>query len=159
MILQFVASDGMPWAVLPPSIHTASLDEVGSRYAIKTRRRVLFEGGVDATGRLRSAGCARIYLDGSRVTPKPLPEDFDVCWDPSGVDQERLDPVFRDLSNLRAAQKAEFKGEFFPTSLTCTDIGRPFLDFFQIERVTHREKGIIAIHIARDPLLLGRETP
>lgn len=149
----------MPWAVLPPGIHTASLDEVKSRYAINTRRRTLFEGVVDAAGRLRSAGCARIYLDGSYVTSKPLPEDFDACWDPSGVDQERLDPVFRDLSNLRAAQKAEFKGEFFPTSITCTDIGRSFLDFFQIERITRREKGIIAIHLARDPLLLGRETP
>ena len=159
MIPELVSIAGIPWQVLPPGIHTASLDDVKSRYAINPRRRVLFEGVVDAAGRLRSAGCARIYLDGSYVTSKPLPGDFDACWDPSGVDQERLDPVFNDHSNLRAAQKAEFKGEFFPTSMTCADIGRSFLEFFQTHGATRKEKGILAIHIAQDPLLLKRETP
>ena len=158
MIPQLVPREGMSWAVLPPGIHTASLHEVQSRYAINTRRRDLFEGVVDAAGRLRSAGCARIYLDGSYVTSKPLPVDFDACWDPSGIDQDRLDPVFRDFSNLRSAQKAEFKGEFFPSSMICTDTNQSFLEFFQIERVTRKEKGIIEIHIGHDPLLLMRGT-
>lgn len=34
MIPQLVSIDGIPWQVLPPGIHTASLDDVKSRYAI-----------------------------------------------------------------------------------------------------------------------------
>ena len=60
MVPQLVSSEGMSLAVLHPGIHTASPDEVKSRYAINTRRRDVFEGVVDAARHLRSAGCARI---------------------------------------------------------------------------------------------------
>lgn len=76
-----------------------------------------------------------------------------------GIDQDRLDPVCRDFSTLCSAQKAEFKGESFPSSMICTDTNQSFLDFSQLERATLKEKGLIAIPIAHGPLLLRRETP
>ena len=159
MIPQLVSGVVIAWAVLPPGIHTAGLEEIKSRFAYNRERRDLFEGVVDAATRLRSAGCARIYLDGSYVTAKPKPNDFDGCWDPSGVDRERLDPVFSDLRGQRTAQKEAFKGEFFPSSMTCTDHGVSFLEFFQRQRYTSKKKGIIAILISQDPLLLRRDLP
>jgi hypothetical protein len=39
---------------------------------------------------LRDAGCKRVYLNGSFVTSKDEPGDFDACWDPTGVDFERI---------------------------------------------------------------------
>jgi len=87
------------------------------------------------------------------VTGKPRPADFDSCWDPSGVDIAKLDPVFLLFENGRAAQKAAFKGEFFPSSMMCKDVGQTFVDFFQLDRFTGKQKGIISIPLSVDPLL------
>jgi len=153
MIPDLVPLHGSPWAVLPPGIYPANLTEVAASFAANTWRRELFDGLVQASGKLRSAGCQTLYLDGSYVTGKPRPADFDSCWDPSGVDIAKLDPVFLLFENGRAAQKAAFKGEFFPSSMMCKDVGQTFVDFFQLDRFTGKQKGIISIPLSVDPLL------
>jgi hypothetical protein len=145
--------------VLPPGVHQAGLDDVEATFATNSWRRDLFDGLVDAAGRLRSAGCPTIYLDGSYVTGKPRPGDFDACWDPIGVDRSKLDPVFLDFKDSRAAQKAALKGEFFPSSMMCTDISQTFLEFFQLDRFTGKRKGIISISLSVDPVLLRKVQP
>ena len=65
---------------------------------------------------LSVAGCSTVYLNGSFVTAKPLPNDFDGCWEPVGVDIAKLDPVLLDFDNRRAAQKAKYFGEMFVSS-------------------------------------------
>ena len=156
MIPALVSLPGSPWTVLPPGIHAAGLEDVAAAFATSAWRRELFEGLVLACGKLRLAGCPTIYLDGSYVTGKPRPSDFDACWDPSGVDHTKLDPVFLRFSNSRAAQKAAFKGEFFPSSMMCADIGQAFVDFFQLDRFTGTQKGIISIPLSDDPFLSGK---
>ena len=159
MIPALVSLPGSPWAVLPPGAHVASLGDVAHAFATNTWRRELFAGLVLACGRLRLAGCPEIHLDGSYVTGKPRPGDFDACWDPTGVDPTNLDPVFLDFSNGRAAQKAAFKGEFFPSSMLCVDVGQTFVDFFQMDRFTGKQKGIISIPLSADPLLSRKVQP
>lgn len=78
--------------VLPPGVHSATWDEIVNRYATNDRRRFLIDGLIAALRSLRDAGCTTAYLDGSLVTAKELPGDFDVCWDAAGVDPDRLDP-------------------------------------------------------------------
>lgn len=119
----------------------------------------MFGGLADAAGRLLIAGCPQIYLDGSYVSGKPNPGDYDACWDPTGVDPARLDPVFLQFQDGRAAQKATFKGEFFPSSMMCTDVGETFVEFFQQDRFTGEKKGIVAILLSTDPLLTGKVQP
>ena len=150
---------GSPWAVLPPGIHSASLQEVADAFASNSWRRELFNGLILACAKLRVAGCPTIFLDGSFVTGKPRPGDFDACWDPQGVDPTKLDLVFLEFSNGRAAQKAAFKGEFFPSSMLCADVGRTFVEFFQMDRFSGKQKGIIAISLPADPLLSGKVQP
>jgi hypothetical protein len=128
-------------------------------FATNAWRRELFDGLVLAAGKLRSAGCTTIYLDGSYVTGKPKPRDFDACWDPSGVDRSKLDPLFLDFRNRRASQKGAFRGEFFPSSMMCVDVGQTFVDFFQLDRFTGKQKGIISVSLSADPLLLGKLKP
>lgn len=159
MIPSLITLPGSPWSVLPPGIHEASLDDVATAFATNAWRRELFDGLVDASGRLRVAGCQTIYLDGSYVSGKPMPGDFDGCWDPSGINPSRLDPVFLEFANGREAQKTAFKGEFFPSSMMCADIGQTFLDFFQLDRFTGVHKGIISIRLSVDPLLLRKAQP
>lgn len=150
---------GAPWPILPSGVHAATLEEVEGVFAANAWRRELFDGLVLASGMLRVAGCPTVYLDGSYVTGKPRPGDFDACWDPSGVDPTKLNSVFLEFANGRAAQKAAFKGEFFPSSMMCADVGQAFVDFFQQDRFTGKQKGIIAISLSADPLLIGKTQP
>ena len=155
MIPDLILIAGSPWKVLPPGIHRATLPEVGQAYATNRRRKELFAGLVEGAQRLRIAGCACLYLDGSFVTGKPKPGDFDACWDPVGVEPSKLDPVFKSFANGRAEQKAAFKGEFFPSSAVESSCGRDFIDFFQVDKFSGEAKGIVAVELTSDPLLEG----
>lgn len=159
MIPTLLPLPGSPWNILPPGVHAARLEDVEAAFATNSHRRQLFDGLVLASSKLRTAGCPAIYLDGSYVTGKPKPGDFDACWDPTGVDPAKLDPVFLNFANGRAAQKATFKGEFFPSSMLCVDVGQTFVEFFQMDRFTGKQKGIISISPLADPLLSGKVQP
>jgi len=134
------------WNVLPPGVHVATLDEIEGCFATNERRRKLFDGFRRVVAALVKAGCRTIYLDGSFVTDKPEPGDFDVCWDPAGVDAAKLDLVFLDFSARRKRQKEMFGGEFFPSGAKA-DATAAFLDFFQTDKHTGRPKGIIKIQL------------
>lgn len=159
MIPALVTLPGSPWPVLPPGIHQANFHGVAAAFATNAWRREIFDGLVDASGRLRGAGCPTVYLDGSFVSGKPKPGDFDACWDPFGVDPGRLDPLFLQFANGREAQKAAFKGEFFPSSMMCADVGQAFVEFFQQDRFTGKQKGIISIPLSVDPFLSRKVQP
>jgi hypothetical protein len=135
------------WNVLPPGIHSATLEEIEQRFATNDKRKLLFEGLRRAVDILRAAGCKAIFLDGSFVTDKPEPGDFDACWDPTGVDPGKLDSVFLDFSNRRKRQKDKFRGEFFLSSGRA-DAKTGFLDFFQKDKYGGNAKGIIRVQLA-----------
>ena len=132
---------------LPPGVHRATWDEIVERYATNERREQLVNGLRAAIESLRTAGCSRVYLDGSFVTDKELPGDFDACWEADGVDADLLDPVLLDLSDRRRAQKAKYGGELFVADWPAEPGGKRFIDFFQRDRVTGAAKGIVAIDL------------
>lgn len=153
MIPDHVGLPGSPWPVLPPGIHQATLAEVERRFASNPKRRVQFRGFVAALVDLRRAGCRRAFLDGSFVTAKPNPGDFDACWDPTGVDPEFLDSALLTFENDRAAQKAKYHGELFPSTIPADRAGAIFVEFFQVDRFTGAAKGIVAIDLTADSML------
>jgi Protein of unknown function (DUF3024) len=139
---------------LPPGIHHATWTEIVTRYATSTRRRDLLDGLLDALRSLKTAGCGIAYLDGSFVTTKEHPADFDACWESAGVDLDRLDRLdaeLLDFKDRRAAQKARDGGELFPTDWAASPDGMTFLDYFQHDRTTQRPKSIIAIDLTGLP--------
>lgn len=142
MILSFEASGN-----LPPGVHAATWDEFVARYGSTPHRLALLAGLKAALDASRTAGCERTYLDGSFVTAKAVPGDFDGCWEVAGVDPDLLDPVLLVFANQRAAQKAKYGGEFFPAETA----GTRFLDFFQRDKQTGDPKGIIALDIGGLP--------
>ncbi|MHB8449838.1 MAG: helix-turn-helix domain-containing protein [Mycobacteriales bacterium] len=89
---------------LPPGEHEAGWGEVVERFGWNRRRRQLLDGLADALGMLARAGCARAWLNGSFVTAKEEPGDFDVVLDLASVDLERLDPVFFEFADCRLLQ-------------------------------------------------------
>jgi len=132
---------------LPPGEHVASWDEVVERFGWTERRRRLLDGLAEALELLAEASCSRVWLNGSFVTAKDEPGDFDACWDTDGVDLDALDSVLLDLSSQRAAQKARFGGELFPNVIE-TQSGLSFAEFFQNERDTSR-KGVVVIRLSK----------
>ena len=137
---------GGPWPVLPPGIHDASMAEVERRFATNAHRKHLFDGLRKAVDALRRAGCGTIYLDGSFVTGKPKPADFDACWETDGVDDHRLDPVLLDFSDMRRSQKDRYGGELFPADAHASPQS-VFVDFFQVDKFTGRPKGVIRLRL------------
>lgn len=98
---------------------------------------------------LRVAGCKTVYIDGSFVTIKRNPGDFDGCWNIEGVEPELLDPVLLTFDAGRAAQKAKYLGELFPAQMSEGATGQTFLEFFQVEKETGAVKGIVVIDLRR----------
>ena len=96
---------------------------------------------------LKDAGCKTVYVDGSFVTGKEAPGDFDACWEEEGVDPTILDPVLLTFDAGRATQKAKYMGELFPASTIADEDGFSFLEFFQTDKETGRRKGIVAIDL------------
>ncbi|MGA8364085.1 MAG: hypothetical protein WB709_06160 [Solirubrobacteraceae bacterium] len=135
---------------LPPGIHHATWSEIVTRYATSVRRRELLDGLLDALRSLKGAGCATAYLDGSLVTSKDHPGDFDACWESDGVILNRLDPELLTFSDGRAAQKARYGGELYPAEWPADADGTTYLDFFQRDRLK-QQKGIIALDLTGLP--------
>jgi hypothetical protein len=137
---------GASWKVLPFGIHTTTLIEVEEHFATNARRQQLFKGLLSACKALKAAGCSTIYLDGSYVTDKEFPGDYDICWNPIGVDEKKLDKVFLDFSDKRKKQKLKYGGEFFLASAKA-DQTHLFIQYFQQDKETNLEKGILRIQL------------
>ncbi|MGH9155148.1 MAG: DUF6932 family protein [Acidimicrobiales bacterium] len=130
--------------VLPPGVHPSDSSEVEARFATNARRRWLLEGLRDALLELRRVSCPAAFLDGSFVTDKSIPGDFDLCWDHTTVNLALIDPVFLDVAPPRAAQQAKYRGDLLPNVPEGIS-GKLFVDFFQIDKATGKPKGIIVL--------------
>ena len=135
---------------LPSGIHDSSWEDAAERFGVNPHRASLLRGLLTALRSLRRAGCLKIYLDGSFVTDKEFPNDFDVAWETGNVSETLLRPVFLDFSNLRQSQKETFGGEFFPADWQADRQGRTYLEFFQTDR-DGSPKGIVSIDLRTLP--------
>lgn len=134
---------------LPVGIHDAGWAEVFAALAFNSHREGLFQGLLAALRVLCTAGCQQVLLDGSFVSSKALPEDYDGAWEPQGVDINLIDPVLLDFNNKRAAMKSKYGGELFPASAVAAP-GIRYRDFFQRDR-NGTPKGIIRIDLGTLP--------
>jgi hypothetical protein len=134
---------------LPPGEHFAAWEEVRERFGGNPTRERLLAGLEKAIILLKAAECPRIWLDGSFVSTKSEPGDFDACFDRCDVAllDERLYPPFR---LQRREQKRDFGGELFPAEITAdvgvTGIPVSYRMFFQRHR-TGEPKGIVVLEI------------
>ena len=134
---------------LPPGIHTATWEEVVARFGGNPQRNRLLDGLRRALSSLLDAGCPRIYLNGSFVTNKPDPNDFDVTWETEGMDFTKVAPILLDrddlLVNERRWQLSVFGGELLPDQF----FGLDYLSDFQTDP-SGQPKGVIAIDLTGD---------
>ena len=122
-------------------------EELFQRFGHNPWRLRLLLGLRAALENLKNAGCRTAYIDGSFVTDKEFPNDYDVCWEEDGVDPLKLDPVLLTFDPGRITQKDKYLGELFPASVVADADGLSFLEFFQIDRDTGERKGIVAMDL------------
>lgn len=132
---------------LPPGIHWANWSEFSQRFGTTPHRQNLVKGLHKALICLRKAGCRTVYIGGSFVTDKEVPNDYDGCWDISGVNPQLLDQVLLTFDNNRAAQKAKYLGELLPAGWSEQGTGKTLLEFFQVDKTTGNPKGIVGIDL------------
>ena len=66
------------YGLLPPEIHSASMEEVVARLGFSPKRQDLIEQGLKpVVERLKALGVREVYLNGSFTTSKPSPGDID----------------------------------------------------------------------------------
>ena len=138
--------------LLPPGVHWSVWSEIESRFGTNKHRQRLLVGLQRGIYFLSLAGCAQLFIDGSFVTVKEFPADYDVCWAMEGVDLKTLrahEPALLSFANSRALQKAKLLGEYFPTGLAAETAApfRTFLEFFQRDKATGLEKGIVGYRV------------
>lgn len=136
---------------LPPGIHYCTWDEFVARFETTPLRSRLIQGLLKAMEQLKAAGCRIIYINGSFVTQKPEPNDFDACWESDGVNIEYLRnnaPLLINYYERRTELKFKYKGDIFPAEMQAEETGLSFLELFQLDRKQNR-KGIIAIDLTR----------
>jgi len=131
---------------LPAGEHAATWQDMLDSFGQTPWRRKLLAGMLEALRLLKAAGCARAYVDGSFVTAKEEPGDFDACWDAEGVDFDRVDDRLLTFDRGRATQKAAFLGELFIADGRADPQGTLFRDFFQTDR-DGRRKGIMVLDL------------
>lgn len=134
---------------LPPGVHGAGWSEVVACFGGNRQRARLMQGLLAACRNLVAAGCRTLLLDGSFVTAKPVPGDYDGAWETEGVDPEILDPILLDFSDGRAAMKAKYLGDLFPASAVA-EPGVLFRDFFRTDR-QGVEKGVVLVDLGSLP--------
>ena len=141
-----LAADGN----LPPGIHPVTWGELVGRCGFNPHRTFLLSGLKRAAEVLKLSGCKTLYINGSFVTAKEVPSDFDGCWERTGMNLMLLfaaDPVLLTFANRRAAQKAKYFGELFPANQVEGGTGLTFLNFFQKDKDTGNPKGILALDL------------
>ncbi len=112
---------------------------------LNAHRSRLISGLRAAALNLHGAGCSVILLDGSFVSQKEFPNDYDGAWSPVGVDPNLVDPVLLNFDNQRAAMKAKYGGELFISSSLAAP-GVLFEEFFQTDR-NGNAKGILSLEL------------
>lgn len=133
---------------LPPGVHDADgWDEIVSVFGGNARRDELLQGLRLMLSDLQRAGCRLVYLDGSFVTDKEVPGDFDLVYEYDHIDFNLLHPALLDQYPPRVQQKARYGGEALP-NVTCGDTGQLFVDFFQNDTATGGRKGIVALDLS-----------
>jgi hypothetical protein len=135
---------------LPPGIHWATWEEIIARFGWNEHRRTLLQGLRRALDELRAAGCRTLYVNGSFVTNKRAPGDFDACWDSAGVIRKLLPATIVAYDVARRGMRATYGGEIFVADDPADLYGTSFLDYFQFDKYTDEPKGILAIDLGSE---------
>ena len=129
---------------LEPGIHKMSWEEFYNFFSFSEHRKILLWGLEKIYFSLREIGATHFYIDGSFVTSKKYPGDWDACFDaPKHILYEIRDKY---LLPSRNKIKERYGGDLFYVDSEADEYGLKFLDFFQqIKENPKKKKGIVEL--------------
>lgn len=148
-------SDGL----LPIGIHEATWELFCEHFGKGSRKRKELIKKIEVIIKiLQEVGCKELYIDGSFVTKRNRPGDFDACWLREGVDLKLLSRIAPILKRAPGTFKGVdckqyYGGDVFPLSRLVPDPNNPkgrditYLDFFQMDKQSEQRKGIILLKL------------
>lgn len=84
--------------------------DVQTRFAYNRKRRKLFQALEKVISILRECQCPEVFLDGSFITKKEEPGDYDLCYEPTGI---VATDNLRTFFITRETRKEEYLGDIF----------------------------------------------
>lgn len=137
---------------LTPGIHEMTWDEFVREFNFSPQRKKLLEGLFQVTQILKECGSTFIYIDGSFVTDKLEPNDWDACFNGDREVCKKIlvrDAILiLDEEPKRKLQKEKYCGELYHIHVPYGYDGESMLDFFQkIKYQPRKKKGIIKIKL------------
>jgi hypothetical protein len=133
---------------LPPGEHKLdNWKELVERFGTTQRRQRLLVGLKKALLNLQQAGCKKVYLDGSFVTKKRKPNDYDGFWESEKINPEKLDSILLDtsLEGCRK-QKKKYGGELLTADTIAVD-GQTIYQYYTIDIEKGITKGIVCVEL------------
>lgn len=137
---------------LPPGIHDASLADIEMRFAQSEHRRGLYDQLRAWCAHMKAAGCQTVYIDGSFISAKEMPGDYDACWEGRGVDLDRIEgSLLMEHDTSLDDIKRTFGGDIRPARMSPPGTLRAYLDFFQKDR-NGVAKGLVRVDLKGEKL-------
>jgi len=96
---------------LSPGIHEATIQEIKAYFANNMHRKKLFEKLLKVLKILGDCSCTEVYLNGSFITLKSEPRDYDLCYEPTGI---KGTDEFKQFLKTRDLRKEKYLGDIFP---------------------------------------------
>jgi hypothetical protein len=138
-----------PTGYLPPGRHLATWTELATRFAWNPHRQNLTDKLLEALQMLRSAGCNRVWVNGSYTTDKEQPSDVDVLYDAWGIRPIDLHPWFRTETKANIEDRTKrYGGDYFP--IYDDELDGTLINNFQTDR-SDTPKGIIELPLTTLP--------
>src|SRR5262249_3227981 len=138
---------------LPPGPHWGSWDEIVERFGWNERRRTLLAGLRLALRDLHQAGGRTFYLNGSFVTSKEEPGDFELAYITFVINDAPLETtwplLFGEGEDNAAAWRSHYLGDILPHDSSGY---WSWLNYFSTDRrgVT---KGYVVFIFPEEPLI------
>lgn len=132
---------------LPEGIHNADWNEFEERFKFSFRRRKILKSILLFSKMIKKAGAKNIYVDGSFVTSKMHPSDWDGCFCSCEIDFSAVDPLLLDINKNRDKIQKIYMCDIFPDNCLEGNSGMLFLDFFQQKKGSFTKKGIVLLNL------------
>lgn len=147
MIPDFYIYDNVGY--LPEGLHNAKWLEFKEKFGFSFKRQKILSGILSFGRLIKLAGGKKIYIDGSFVTNKKIPKDWDGCYCMCGLNMSIANKLMQNTN--REKIKREYLGDVFAEDCIEASCGLPFIDFFQRIRGTDKKKGIIILDLETIP--------
>lgn len=139
------------YGYLPEGIHTITWEDFENEFGFSPRRQMLMKGLYEVIQILKQCGCEAIFIDGSMVTDKLEPDDWDACFKGDEEAFHRLYAIDENLVLDDYAKETVRKQNIKVNSILL--MPRPketyvILIFFQRVKGCKRKKGIIKIKLS-----------